>query len=422
MLIDDIISDIESSVSRLVTQPVFIEWLGKNTVDGGDYIVINDSFVYRATSTVKSQKHLVLRADQNGILERQPLIAEGLRFNLDFKHFGKRAPKPPVSTLEEAASEEVVSLGELLFILIGEIHDTTVLEETIGHADFDTMYWDPNATDSVEIANRIITVRDVHDEAPLAEAITKLYEDRGSQLPDGLLAALGIALDQLQDRAVASLVLPSQGTELGRGMTDSIIEVLHEQREQYSSVLASSTTQELSGGINEILRIAYNFASDATTYLNLIVSLCDLKPIVLWGTIAEHIALSEAFKQLPWSRSRNKPSMKNYTSTISDARNSAFHNLFPFRKSLQLILPRSALQNAELRIFSEHGKKKDNKLSFQDRELIDLLTEFTRARERRVSSWFWQQNLVVMDATIALFSATNSFLKTLYASAQSTTT
>lgn len=66
MPIDDIISDIESSVSRLVTQPVFIEWLGKNTVDGGDYIVINDSFVYRATSTVKSQKHLVLRADQNG--------------------------------------------------------------------------------------------------------------------------------------------------------------------------------------------------------------------------------------------------------------------------------------------------------------------------------------------------------------------
>ena len=165
MPIDDIISDIESSVSRLVTQPVFIEWLGKNAVEGGDYVVINDSFVYRATSTVKSQKHLVLRADQNGILEPQQLITEGLRFNLDFKHFGKRAPKPPVSTLEEAASEEVVSLGELLFILIGEIHDTTVLEETIGHADFDTMYWDPNATDSVEIANRLITVRDVHDEA-----------------------------------------------------------------------------------------------------------------------------------------------------------------------------------------------------------------------------------------------------------------
>jgi len=419
MAIDDIIREIESSISHLVTQPIFLEWLGKNTVERGDYVVINDSFVHRATSTLKSQKHIVLKADQDGILESRPLIANGLRFNLDFKHFGNRAPKPPVSTLEEAASEEVASLGELLFILIGEIHDTTVLEEAIGHADFDTMYWDPSATESVEIADKIIIVRDVHDEAPLAEAITKLYEDNGSQLPDGLLSALGIALDQLQDRAVASLVLPSQETELGRGVTDSILEVLQEQRDQYASVLASSTTQELSEGINEILRIAYNFASDATTYLNLIVSICDLKPIVLWGTIAEHIALSESFKQLPWSRSRNKPSMKNYTSTISDARNSAFHNLFPFRKSLQLSLPQSALQNAELRIFSEHGKKKDNRLSFQDRELIDLLTEFTRARERRVSTRFWQQNLAVMDATIALFSATNSFLKTLYASAQS---
>jgi len=104
----------------------------QNTVEDDDYVVINRSFVDRATSTVKSQKHLpILRPDQNGILESRPLIAEGLRFNLDFKHFGKRAPKPPVSTLEEAASEEVVSLGELLFILIGEIHDTTVLEETL---------------------------------------------------------------------------------------------------------------------------------------------------------------------------------------------------------------------------------------------------------------------------------------------------
>ena len=46
------------------------------------------------------------------------------------------------------------------------------------------------------------------------------YTRIGSQLPDGLLTALGIALDQLQDSAVASLVLSSQGTELGRGMTD----------------------------------------------------------------------------------------------------------------------------------------------------------------------------------------------------------
>jgi len=416
MSTDDIISEIESSVSHLLRQPAFVKWLGKTEVDAGDYVVINDSFVYRTASTVKSQKHLVLRADHNGVLEPRPLIADDLRFNLDFKHFGKKAPKPPVSTLEEAAAEEVAGLGELLFILIGEIHDTTVLEETVAHTDFDKMYWDPNAVESVVITHRIIKVRDVHDDAPLIEAISRTYEDRASQPPEGLLTALGIALDQLQDRAIASLVLPTKARELGIGMTDSILEVLIDQREQYASALASSSTEEISEGINEILRIAYNFASDATTYLNLIVSICDLKPIVLWGTIAEHITLSEAFKVLPWSRSRNKPSMKNYTSTISDARNSAFHNLFPFRKSLQLMLPESALQNAELRIFSEHGKRKDNRLSFQDKELIDLLTEFTRARERRVPTRFWRQNLAVMDATLTLFSATNSFLKTLYAS------
>ena len=109
MPIDDIISDIESSVSRLVTQPVFYRMARQNTVEDDDYVVINRSFVDRATSTVKSQKHLpILRPDQNGILESRPLIAEGLRFNLDFKHFGKRAPKPPVSTLEEAALRKLL--------------------------------------------------------------------------------------------------------------------------------------------------------------------------------------------------------------------------------------------------------------------------------------------------------------------------
>ena len=167
--------------------------------------------------------------------------------------------------------------------------------------------------------------------------------------------------------------------------------------------------------MNDILRIAYNFSSDATGFLRLIVSLCDLKPVVLWGTIAEHHALSEAFNELPWSRSKLKPSLGNYQRTIADARNSAFHNLFPFRKSLSVSLPEAALGTPELRIFSEHTRRSENQLTYRDKELVDVLLEFTRARERRVSLTFWRQNLAVMDAAISLFQRTNEFLKMLAA-------
>ncbi|HAF24867.1 MAG TPA: hypothetical protein DCK93_18505 [Blastocatellia bacterium] len=414
MSVEDVIQDIAQSITRLTDQPAFSEWLKTVSVEAEDYVVINNSFVYRNVSTVKSEKYLVLQVDEDKSLRPRPSIATDLRINLDFKHLGHKIPKPPIQSLEDAVDNELDNLGQLLFILIGGIEDATVLAESVGHADYDTIYWDPRATEPVQIEGREITVRDTHDEEPLAEAIATYYQAKETELPGGLIEALGIALDQLQDRAVASLLLPSKGSEIGTGMTDSILAVLNEQRSQYADALQQTSIEELSGGMNEILRIAYNFASDATTYLSLIVSICDLKPIVLWGTIAEHNALSEAFKGLPWSRSRNKPSLKNYSATISDARNSAFHNLFPFRKSLHLALPESALHDAELRIFSEHGRKKENRLSFQDRELVDLLVEFTRARDRQVPPRFWRQNLVVMDATIELFSATNSFLKRLH--------
>src|SRR6266536_32938 len=414
MSIQDIIETIESGVTRLMNQQIFADWLADAQIAAGDYVLINDSFVYRSVSTNKSGKCLVLIGDGNRSVHARPAIAREQRFNLDFKHLGPRAPKPLIFSLEDAVLDELIDLGQILFILIGEIEDSTVLTETISHAEFNAVHWDPRATDPVKIMGKEITVRETHDEESLAEAIITHYQSKDSELPSGLIEALGIALDQLQDRAVASLLLPSVGSEVRTGMTDSILEVLKEQRNQYAVALEASSSEDSSAGINEILRIAYNFASDATTYLSLIVSICDLKPIVLWATIAEHVALSEAFKALPWSRSRNKPSLKNYGATIADARNSAFHNLFPFRKSLHLDLPESTLHEAELTIFSEHGRKKENRLSFQDRELIDVLVEFTRARDRQVPPRFWRKNLAVMDATIELFSLTNWFLKRLH--------
>ncbi len=278
--------------------------------------------------------------------------------------------------------------------------------------------WDPTSVDDVRLELNRIIVKQTADESLLWRALAGHLISAGLDPQPTLRAAFGVALDKLQDKAVAKDVLPASGKTPGFGITDSILAVLREQRNQYATAVAGTSAgrRGAEGAINDVLRIAYNFSSDATGFLRLIVSVCDLKPVVLWGTIAEHFALSMAFHSLPWARSKSKPSLKNYQQTIGDARNSAFHNLFPFRKSLRVLLPEAALGAPELQIFSEHTKKSENQLIYQDKALVEVLVEFTRARERALPLEFWQRNLDVMNATIALFEQTNAFVKLLAAS------
>jgi hypothetical protein len=73
------------------------------------------------------------------------------------------------------------------------------------------------------------------------------------------------------------------------------------------------------------------------------------------------------------------------------------------------------LKDVSLRLFAEHGSKQTiNELRYQDKELVDVLLQFTRARERRAPASFWRKNLDVMDATIQLFGKVDAVLAQLY--------
>lgn len=405
---------IRQNISCLLRHPSFEQWAKSETLEPGDYIIINNSFVFRDVKTKKSEYYLCLVVDNNGNIPPDPKIATGVRLNSDLKRFSVRSKNLPALTdLEQAISREMAKIGQIIFLLIGEVRDI-VIAEPVDHTAFSSVKWDPFSSQPFLVSGNEIIVNEIHDEEAIWSAIEQYFQSTGQGVPTGLREAIGVALDKLQDKAVAEVEIPAFKTTPREGITDAIVKVLEDQRKQYEQVL----TQYLSGKdaslFNEILRISYNFASDATSYIRLIVSICDLKPVVLWGTIAEHYALSEAFRNLPWTRSRNKPSLENYERTVADARNSAFHHLFPFRKTLRIPLPDTALQGAELRIFSEHTRKKENRLRYPDEELVDILKEFTRAREQRPSDRFWQQNLQVMDATIELFRKTSDFIKVLH--------
>jgi hypothetical protein len=396
----------------------FISRAGVSPTDKGlafapkDILLINNSFLYREKKTIKTtknDKYVCTHVTGSGKFSQSPRVATGININSDFRRIpAKDANKLNIVALKDALESELDSMGNLVFILIGRIDDSIVNRYPITNSDYSELVWDPSSKVPVTVVSPTITIADAINEAEVWAEIELEFDRLGADIPNELHDAFAVAIEKLKDEAVASLVLPSPGNVHSPNMTESIVHVLQELRDEYTDALAESRKNKLAS--NDILRIAYNFASDAITYIRLIVSICDLKPVVLWGTMDKHFALAESLRNLPWHRHRNKPALSNYRATIADARNSAFHNLFPFRKSLDVALPEDSLQEVKMRIFSEHTKKSQNVLIYQDKELVDLLFEFTRARERQVSLEFWERNLNVMNATIDLFDATSDFL------------
>jgi hypothetical protein len=403
---EKLIEGIRGSSSNILSHPTFKTWAEPIKWEEGDLLVLNNSFVFRDVKTTKAEEYLAYGVDKDGAFS-DLCVANPGRIISDFKRIPKKAVgSVKLTSLEEQVREQHSKLGNLVYLLVGEVDDSKVQTVRLSVNPFESVTWDPKLQNNCQVVGTEILLRETFDEEDLWKVIIQHTPDETDK--EELKQQFGAALDQLQDMAMAELRLPEKGKPITHGVTAAICEILKNEKSDYAAAVANLPDPK---ALNEVLRIAYNFASDATNYMRLIVSICDLKPIVLWGTISEHYSLSEKFKKLPWARRNKKPSLRNYESTIKDARNSAFHNLFPFRKSLSVQLPIEALGKAELRIFSEHSKKKENSLNYMDKPLVDVLVGFTRAREVRVAERFWKKNIELMDATISLFEATDSFLR-----------
>lgn len=150
--------------------------------------------------------------------------------------------------------------------------------------------------------------------------------------------------------------------------------------------------------LNEVMRIAYNFADGARDLIALVIGLSDLKPLLSWLTISSQCELAECFGELPFALvGKAKPSLEKYRTLIAGARNRAFHDLFAFGRPFRVPLKSDAFQAAALYLFREY-KRGGPALEFKDRELVKLLESFTRAAERPVPLGFWEQDLAVMKA------------------------
>ena len=115
------------------------------------------------------------------------------------------------------------------------------------------------------MASPTITIADAGNEGEVWANIEREFDRLGLDIPDGLPNAFALAIEKLKDEAIANLLLPSPGNLHSPNMTESIVQVLQEQRDEYDDTLTESRTNKLVS--NDILRIAYNFASDAITLI-----------------------------------------------------------------------------------------------------------------------------------------------------------
>jgi hypothetical protein len=415
---NDILNKIQNELQNISKHNSFKSWLNeKDELNEKDIIVVNNSFIFRGeVQTNKSNSYLGFKLNNEKLISGYYVIHGIKKNDVDFKVFSEQTVvknKLAVNKLEDLIPEQLNELGKLVFVLLGKIDDKQIFSEEVNSDYFTSIELDPSVN-AISINDSKLILNDTSDEENIWNFIVEKFsgnEDFETS-QEALRQSVGKAIDLIEQNSFATLTIPEKISDNEKTVTTDLLDVLIQQIEDYQTAFekCNGDPTKDKGSFNEVLRIAYNFSTDATTFIKLIVSICDIKPIVLWGTISSHYKLSESFRELPWTRSKNKPSLKNYIATVGNARNSAFHKFFPFRKTLTVQLPKDALKDFNLRIFSEYTNRSNNELSYTDKELVEVLIEFTRTNEHKISPLFWKKNLQIMKDTVNVFKATNEFL------------
>ncbi len=379
--------------------------VGRNT---SAHLVINGSFLYRDKSvrTTQSPRRLLARLVATG----KRIRSEGIWIidNETLRTHYKIIPRQDATgwvALTSAVDQELATIGDLLFILIGAVKGLRFQAQQVHGQNVKELRLDPSLAgrDVQRTEDGIYSLRTLLPIEELFEHVSDDLEEQG-----GLSAEerrhISSAYDAMLDGATTEVSVPT-GEVRRRGETvlGKIVASLQDQTAQYSAALIS--LRQASGdsrALNEILRIAYNFSADVLPLIALFVSICDLKPLVFWCTVREQWALHRAFASLPWAALGRKEKLEEYKSIVSQARSHAFHHVLPFDSTVEVDLSALDVRAETIRLFVPFGQKQGRGVHVKDQKLADVLAEFSRAKERPVSQAFWEANLAVMQASCKL--------------------
>jgi hypothetical protein len=375
------------------------------------HLIINSSFLYRekrAVKTLQSQRRLVAKVSVAGkhMQSESVAVTDGNALKV---HYRLAAPQdiPEIVPLRDAVSQEISSVGDLIFVLIGTVKG---LRPSAQSADADAvkeLRLSPSLSGDFEKVDAgVYAIRKI---LPIEDLLERISSDLN---PQGGLSAedrrrVAKAYDALLDNATTDVVMQKgravrpKETTLGQ-IVDSLRSQTTEYRKALKLLQSSSSDRQ---ALNEVLRIAYNFSTDVLPLLFLFMSMCDLKPLVFWCTVDKQWALYSAFASLPWSALGRKEKLDEYQAIVSEARNHAFHHVLPFDATVEVDLSGWDVRAERIRLFTPFGQKQGRGVRLKDQELADVFAEFSRARQRPVSNVFWEANLRVMEAACELSRA-----------------
>lgn len=399
-----------SEITDVTKTTSFKDWLNAEPLStaGNQFVAINNSFIFRESiKTVKSAKYIAFDISPTKTFDTKKIfIVEGIGFNSHFKLYTLTANHKKTK-LEDAIKDELKEIGEVIYTIVGDIQDVNDISEPLSNTHFKKITLIPTLATDFQIVGDEIQIRDYSDREQIWSKIEGHCKTNALDIAENLPGLIDRAITTFQNNAFSTLSLPQKFNPTTKYLLDKITMVIEDHLKTYNANISKVDTDPKA--MIEILRISYNFVSDVNKLLALVINLCDLKPIILWLTISKYFYLDNKFKELPFGFSKKKASLSDYESVIKNARNKSFHQLFPFNKSLRFEL--DALKKVSVTIFSNHGKKDGNKMTYKDQELYDLLRSFTRVNEQVVSKNFWIKNEDVMKAVHELISATSEGIK-----------
>lgn len=303
-----------SKISRMITKGLsdlvktrqFINWFSKQNAKDKDIIVINNSFIYRKPliKTTKNKKYLCLQVKKSKPDTREIFVVEPGNFDSDFKLFSAKSKNlPKLKPLSREIQTEISHLGRLVFVLIGRLEDVPA-SVSLNHKAVKELRFDPAGQARVQVLDdgKTLVVNQLVNSGIAWESIqSELFDSLGNDV-ESLRTEFAAAFEKLQQEARVRLVLPEAGRSRSDGtLIEKIRLSVSEQLRLYKDALQryQKGSEDAAVHLREIMRIAYNFADDAIKVLKLLVSVADIKGIILWSTIKEHFDVAEAFRNLP---------------------------------------------------------------------------------------------------------------------------
>lgn len=414
-----------ASVRSLISSAGFRAWLSGEAFSDDDLIILNNSFVerYGLPSKKKNPQYLCFEyADLEHLTASTLHVCRPGNFNMEFKRYSARSTNLPTPVpLTTAVEDNLSGVGSLVFLLIGHLDDTVGSEVSFKSGPFTTLRFVPTNKALLVVDEDAIEVNSVHDPEAIWWALDDEMRKNGGvdQLPGTFGEKLMAGMKQLRGEMHSVVKLPrGRIARSGDSLIRRMVVSLGHEVSNYDVALRRCEGDPARDpqAFADVLRIAYNFASDCDKLIGLIVSICDVKPLLLWATIAEHSRLARSFRELPWATG-SKASLKQYQDMVGGARNHAFHDLIRLDRSVHVEVSSVTLQARSLRLFAPYAssrKATENTLEYEDQELVDILTRFTHAPETVISAEFWRKNSKVMHGLRDLIAATEQALVLLH--------